>query len=182
MRVLRPQLWRLLVVMLLISVSCSQLPDIFPVMREGGGSATGTDSLTPEVQLDAITLPPTVVEFMPRSGQVLVAEDAVISVLFDQPMDRDSVEEALHVTPEVEGEFSWKNDRELYFKPKVLAAAKEYQVSLGTGASSQTGSKLGRALTFAFSQVEATPPPKEERPSFPLSTSIAVSNTQVRSL
>ncbi|HEY89461.1 MAG TPA: hypothetical protein G4N98_06985, partial [Thermoflexia bacterium] len=153
MRALRSPLWRLLIIMLLISVSCSQLPDILPVTKvpEDAESATATDAPTPGVQLDAITLPPAVVEFTPRSGQVLATEGAVLSVLFDQPMDRKSVEEALHITPEVEGEFSWQNDRELYFAPKVLAAAKEYQLSLGTGARSQQGLKLGRALAFSFS-------------------------------
>ncbi|MEA3310070.1 MAG: Ig-like domain-containing protein, partial [Chloroflexota bacterium] len=152
MRALQPQLWRLLASVLLISVSCSQFPITLPVTElEEEESIPVTDAPTPAAQLAEIKLPPTVVEFKPRAGQVSATEDTVISVLFDQPMDQASVEAALQVTPEVEGEFTWRNERELSFVPKVLAAAKEYQVSLGTGARSQQGLELTRVLAFSFS-------------------------------
>ena len=149
MRTLRAKLWGILTLLFVISISCSQLPVTFPITKRT--SATATLTPTEESEMEEVTLPPTVVEFNPRAGQRLATEEAVISVLFDQAMDKQSVEAALQLFPEVEGEFSWQSERELHFTPKVLASAKEYQVSVGTDARSKEGLKLGRALTFSFS-------------------------------
>ena len=50
--------------------------------------------------------PPVVLDYEPHSGQE-VAPDTAITLRFDQPMDRKSVEAAFTIVPAVEGEFTW---------------------------------------------------------------------------
>ena len=45
--------------------------------------------------------------------------DAPIELTFDQPMDRKSVEAAFAISPSVEGELTWVDDRTLAFTPGV---------------------------------------------------------------
>jgi len=91
-----------------------------------------------------------ILDFTPRMGQE-VATDAPITLAFDQPMDHDSVEGAMRVTPRVEGDFVWPNDTTVVFRPKVLAAATRYRVALVGEVRSASGIPASPELTFAFS-------------------------------
>jgi len=84
-------------------------------------------------------------------GEEVPSADSLITLHFDQDMDRASVEEALQVSPEVTGDFSWQNSRTLQFRPKGLATATRYRVSVGLGARSAKGLPLNHELAFNFS-------------------------------
>ena len=93
---------------------------------------------------------PVVLDYEPRSGQEVLT-DTVITLRFDQPMDRESIAEALHVFPEVEGDFEWQDDSVVIFRPKVLASDTRYRVAVGEGVRSVAGLPLSAELNFAFS-------------------------------
>lgn len=66
-----------------------------------------------------------------------------IGLVFDQPMLKNSVEEHFLIAPQVEGEFTWEEDRTFWFSPSVLLDPEiEYQVSITAGAEAESGRKL----------------------------------------
>jgi uncharacterized protein YfaS (alpha-2-macroglobulin family) len=100
------------------------------------------------------TIPPYVIQRSPERGEEL-ALDQPIELVFDRPMDRSTVEEALVVSVDggdaLEGDFEWASDRALYFKPRGLARDTRYHVYLGQAAKSQDGAPLDGAYRFKFS-------------------------------
>lgn len=153
----RRKAWRYLVVVALVVTACSQLPVSIPapsIEQEEQPTATATvePTETPQVSpLSEMELPPTVVEYSPRPGQELPPDDAVITLRFDQAMDRESVEQALQVTPDIEREAIWEGDRAVRFVPKTLASAARYRVTLKAEARSTEGLALSYPLAFSFS-------------------------------
>ncbi|MGC9398263.1 MAG: Ig-like domain-containing protein [Anaerolineae bacterium] len=144
------KLRRLLVGLLLITTACSRF---LPVSTP---EPTATETLEPTATplhspLAEMELPPTVVEFSPKPGQELVPEDALLTVRFDQAMDHTTVEQALQITPKVETEARWENDRLVHFRPRDLSSATRYRVTLSTEARSTEGRALSHPLAFSFS-------------------------------
>jgi len=80
-----------------------------------------------------------------------VTTDASIALYFDQPMDHDSVANALQVTPAVEGDFEWPDDATVIFRPTTLTAATRYRVALVGEIRSASGLSSSPELAFAFS-------------------------------
>jgi alpha-2-macroglobulin len=102
----------------------------------------------------AADLPPAVVTAMPGNGEEVNLQAGIL-VRFTQPMDRESVERALRVTPEVDGTFVWSDDRTVTFGPKALASGVRYSVSVAQEARAANGLPLNQELVFAFTTVEA---------------------------
>ncbi len=93
--------------------------------------------------------PPAVISFSPAEGEE-VKVDAPITVTFNQPMDRESVEKAFSVTPQVKGVINWSRNT-LVFRPEGgWARDTVYRVRLGVEARSMTGLNLLRPLEFSF--------------------------------
>ena len=96
-------------------------------------------------------VPPQVIAHSPARG----AEqglDAPILLVFDQPMDRASVEAAFHIQPALAGTFQWRDARTVVFKPlgKGFSRGERYQVTLDTEARSELGLPLQKAMQFTF--------------------------------
>ena len=147
------RVWRWLIGVLLVVTACSQFPVSIPTPAREEPTATETvvPTETPQISpLVGMDLPPTVVNFSPKAGQELPADDAVITVRFDQPMDRESVEQAFKVTPEVESDTVWEDDQTVSFVPKTLASATRYRVALSVDARSTDGQALSYPLAFSF--------------------------------
>lgn len=110
---------------------------------------------TPEAEVEApdfvAALPPVLAEIAPRPGEEIPADDAAITLRFSRPMDQASVEQALHLTPVVTGTFTWDDAQTVTFRPKALASATLYRVSLDATAVSDNGLPLNRELVFSFS-------------------------------
>jgi alpha-2-macroglobulin len=100
----------------------------------------------------AAHLPPAIVTAMPGNGEEVNLQ-ARILLRFTQPMNRESVEKALRVSPEVEGTFVWSDDRTVTFGPKALASGVRYRVSVDPEARATNGLPLNQELVFAFSTV-----------------------------
>ncbi len=99
------------------------------------------------------TIPPFVIQRSPERGEELGLDQSV-ELVFDRPMDRTTVEEALVVSVDggetLDGEFDWATDRAVRFKPRGLARDTRYHVYLGQGAKSQDGAPLDGAYRFKF--------------------------------
>ena len=119
---------------------------------------------TPQVALATPTkvqtevLPPEVVETVPLDGsQISLREEIVF--YFNQPMDRASVESAIHVEPAVPGNFSWMDDATIKFTPREsLEAGSSLNITFDAGAESVLGSALSESLSYSFNTAKALHP------------------------
>jgi len=104
----------------------------------------------------------------PETGEAQ-ALDAPIELIFDQPMDADSVAEAFAIEPSVNGELDWADSRTLLFKPaEPLARGASYRVTVDQSARNAEGMALADPVTFNFQTVghlvvsEVQPAPDSE--------------------
>ncbi len=61
-------------------------------------------------------LPPALVEVFPLPGSSIALKQP-ITIYFNQPMDKESVEAAIHFEPGISGRFSWQGERIITFTP-----------------------------------------------------------------
>ena len=133
------------ILLLIISLACS-LP--------GLQRPTPTPSLpTPMLASPTATtapLPPALVETRPLPGSE-IAPDASITFVFNQPMDRTSVEGALAGTPALTGKITWEDDRTMVFTPDVpFLPGTDLSVTINPTARSQRGLTMGEPLSISF--------------------------------
>lgn len=74
----------------------------------------------------------------PRPAPVAVAPvgsdlpaDSTVRVEFERPVDRRTVEQGFRIEPSVSGDFKWKDDRVVEWKPSGLRYSTTYVVSVG---------------------------------------------------
>src|SRR2546423_1131076 len=86
---------------------------------------------------------PRVISSTPAQRDV-VGPGSAVKLIFDQPMDRASVESSFTFatnvpdSPKLDGKFEWSDDRAVTFTPAApLQRGKEYRVSVGAGAKSK---------------------------------------------
>jgi hypothetical protein len=98
----------------------------------------------------------------PEQDSASVPLHQAILVSFNQPMDHGSTEKAVQVTPATTVAFRWGGDTQLYVQPTSgnLAPNTQYQVTIGPGAKTQTGTPVTTPTTITFvTQPTASPPP-----------------------
>ncbi len=94
--------------------------------------------------------PPTVLEVQPEPGSILNSSEGVV-VIFDQPMDRLSVEGAVEVQPVTAGRFQWLDDTSVRFVPdQPLPLNTPITLTLQTTAKDQSGKSLTRSFSYTF--------------------------------
>jgi uncharacterized protein YfaS (alpha-2-macroglobulin family) len=99
---------------------------------------------------------PVLISVEPQNGANYVRLDATIKLVFNQPMDKTSVEDNFNLrngrSKTVAGKYSWNdNASELTFTPdKLLERNTTYQVSLGADTQAKGGTPLGVALNLTF--------------------------------
>jgi len=95
---------------------------------------------------------PHVAGTMPLDGQTDIPSNYPIQIFFDWPMNPDSVEAALTVTPAIDYATEWlEGDFVLTIKPMTtLAAFMRYKIQLGAGATSADGAPMGVTFSISF--------------------------------
>ncbi|HKP53691.1 MAG TPA: Ig-like domain-containing protein [Chloroflexia bacterium] len=95
---------------------------------------------------------PNPVRLSPTGDARDVPLGAPLSIRFDQPMDRASVENAWDIDPPAAGLFRWAADNELRFSPQEpgLLRGITYTVLLSTTARSLTGTPLRQPVKWSF--------------------------------
>ena len=129
---------------LVLACQC-QLPSIF--LRP-----TPTPTFTPTPPPEP--LPPQVVQVVPAQGEEQPL-DAPVQLVFDQPMDAESVEEAFTIEPAVVGKFEWPSPRTMLFEPagKGFDRATRYTVTVQDQARSEEDLALESPVQFRFATV-----------------------------
>jgi uncharacterized protein YfaS (alpha-2-macroglobulin family) len=137
----RKRLWTLALIILVLSIILSCAP---PSFRR----ATPTPTSAPL----PVTHPLLLVRSPARGEETPL--DRPLRLVFDQPMDRASVEAAFHIEPKVEGTFSWPDPVTLVFTPKgQWQRATRYRVKLEPTAKSAEGLPLKEEVEFTFATV-----------------------------
>ncbi len=116
---------------------------------------TGPPTATPLPTMTPLPLPPPrLLSHSPALGEEQALE-APIELIFDQPMNRDSVETAFAISPPVAGEFSWTDDRTLSFQPAKgeLDRGESYLVAVDDGAKNIEGKTMAEPAAFELRTV-----------------------------
>jgi uncharacterized protein YfaS (alpha-2-macroglobulin family) len=124
-------------------------------IQEGREADTTGDGVAgPTSPLSIEPLPPQVIQVTPVPGEEQPL-DAPLQVVFDQPMDADSVQAAFSVAPAVAGDFEWPFPHVMRFRPTETGfeRATRYTVTIEESARSQTGLSLKEAVLFRFDTV-----------------------------
>ena len=98
----------------------------------------------------------------PQQDAGAVALQQPILVSFNQPMNHQTTERAVQITPATTVTYTWGGDTQLYVQPTSgnLAPNTQYQVTIGPGATTQAGTPLATPKTITFvTQPTASPPP-----------------------
>jgi hypothetical protein len=110
---------------------------------------------TGQGQPGALLAAPNPVRLLPAGGAHDVATDTPISIRFDQPMDRSSVERSIRIDPPAAGTFVWDADNEVSFTPTSpgLVRGVTYTVEISNTARSLAGTPLGEPVRWSFHTV-----------------------------
>src|SRR5258705_11239376 len=112
---------------------------------------TATPSATNVPAASPTPLPPIaprVIDYTPVRGDEL-PPDGRITVYFDGPMDKPSVETAFSIKPSVSGQFEWPDPATVQFKPAVaLERAARYTVTIQPTAKNKAGLALPEPVSF----------------------------------
>jgi uncharacterized protein YvpB len=97
---------------------------------------------------------PLVSSVSPEGSGIL--PNARIEVVFDNAMDQKSVEEAFLISPEINGDISWTDERTLIFTPESqLPLDTQFEVSFMRGIKSTVGGVSEEDIKFSFSTIGA---------------------------
>ncbi|MFH0987681.1 MAG: Ig-like domain-containing protein [Patescibacteria group bacterium] len=97
--------------------------------------------------------PPKIVSLSPTGSNVLT--DKNVKIVFNEPMDKKSVEENFSITPSVKGSFSWSSDKKsLVFSPSsTLPFQTDFKVVVKKGTRDEKGKYLTKNISFFFSTI-----------------------------
>jgi parallel beta-helix repeat protein len=114
------------------------------------------------------TTPPSVISITPDDKSIDVQPDIDITIAFSEPMDIESVESAISITPYKEYSLSWSNQNQTltinFTDP--LDYETLYQISIGTDAEDLAGHELENGMEFEFTTIKKSQEVDEE--SFPI--------------
>jgi hypothetical protein len=123
---------------------------------------TVTFSEAPAEEAEELPTPPKIVDTLPENGAGLVASNTDIQIVFDQNMNRESVQAAIRIGDragnEIAGTFNWLNDRVMTFTPaSLLLPATEYAVRFVDGAVGQNELALSAEGEIVFTTLSNEP-------------------------
>lgn len=137
--------------LILLSLACA-LPSLRkdrPATQEPVAQATQAPSPTPTQR----ALPPTLLESEPPSGSELPLQ-SLITLYFNQPMDRASVETALKVRAFLISDLIWTDDHTITIDPgQELPPDARVSIEVGTEARAQNGLSLREPVNLDFQTV-----------------------------
>ncbi|MEJ2737030.1 MAG: Ig-like domain-containing protein [Anaerolineae bacterium] len=146
---------RILSLLVLAALLLSACGPATPAATPTTGEPTATPTPAPTQPPTATPLPlpaPRLLYRSPAPGEPQPLE-APLELIFDQPMDRASVEAAFTLSPAVEGAFTWTDDRTVSYTGEALQRATRYQVTLAPTARNAEGTPLEEPVTFDFTTV-----------------------------
>ena len=98
------------------------------------------------------TIAPIILSHSPEDLPDSIEAGASLKVSFNRIMNKESVQNAFKIIPEITGNFSWEDgDKTIVFKPELtFEKATRYKVSVSTLASSKWNVSIDSAYSFEF--------------------------------
>jgi len=96
---------------------------------------------------------PTILGSTPSNEAINVFKDNHISILFSEYIDRNSIKEAIFITPHIEGDikYKWKKNLLNIILPDSFKDSTTYIVNIGSSIADLRRNKMKESYTFAFS-------------------------------
>jgi len=95
---------------------------------------------------------PLVASYRPSGSAVKTGE--VVRIVFEQPMDRESVESRFSIAPGVEGTVGWEDERTFLFTPgNGFPKETEYRIAFEPGMRNVYGGVTEKELAFEFETI-----------------------------
>jgi hypothetical protein len=136
---------------LLVGCRLPWVPSPESETQETGLEETQEKADTAEPRQD---LPPALVEVSPHPDSMIPLNQPLI-LYFNQPMDTDSVEAAIHFDPSIDGGFSWEKDQILTFTPDhALPADSVLLLTINTSAQASNKETLQEPIELELQTVE----------------------------
>ncbi len=151
----RPQpLAVFVIILVVVSLACSlklpqRLTPLVPAITASSAPA-GTPTAIPTATPPPLPQPPALLESDPLPGAEIPLA-APILLRFNQPMERASVEAALHNSAGLVGNFAWANDATVSFQPAAaLPPATSLTLTVDAQAQSKKGMKMLSPVDLHF--------------------------------
>ncbi|HPS58406.1 MAG TPA: Ig-like domain-containing protein [Spirochaetota bacterium] len=112
---------------------------------------TGGDDVRPEVD-----------SFNPAANSIGNSDDTLVTVIFSEPMDPDTVYDGLTVSPATEGYYEWNSDyTAVVFRPLYgLNYGVTYNATVSTAMKDSAGNSLLEEVSFSFTIGDDFTPPQ----------------------
>lgn len=121
---------------------------------------TGTGEVTKKGEtVDAYTLKfqtvaePLILSTSPQGAGVMI--DSPVKIVFEQDMDKASVEGKFNISPNISGSKYWEKDNIFIFKPDQLQKETRYNVSLAKGMQTKVGGVSNADSSYNFETIGA---------------------------
>lgn len=147
-----------------------ELPDFLAMnalyTTEGGISYTAAQTLTfsaaPATEEPTTPVSPQITDTLPTNGATFVASSTSITLVFDQKMNLESVQNAFKINDRagnaVSGTFAWQEDHVMIFSPdQPLLPTSEYAINFIDGAVGQNGLALVYESEIVFTTISNEP-------------------------
>ncbi len=120
------------------------------------GNAMSTE-FTWKFTTESDSTPPNIIEHSPSGEDVAV--NAIITLTFDEPMNKTSAENAFLIIPFVNGTFSWMENKLIFTPISNLEYITTYYVNVEIEAKDGVGNALGFPYQFSFTtKLDIKPP------------------------
>ena len=95
---------------------------------------------------------PLVASYRPSGNAVKT--DEVVRIVFEQPMNRESVESRFSILPEIEGTVSWEDEQTFVFNPKDgFPKETKYRLAFAAGMRNIYGGTTAEEIAFEFETI-----------------------------
>lgn len=94
---------------------------------------------------------PLIESFAPQGEGIFV--DEKIQIVFDAPMEQDSVSELFKIEPELEGEIVWEDEKTLVYKHNGMQKETKYTISFAQGLKSKSGGVTEKEVAHSYSTI-----------------------------
>jgi uncharacterized protein YvpB len=94
--------------------------------------------------------PPEIIMTSPSDGANQIAQDSLIRISFDQPVDEKLAESLIQIIPETKGSFSWIDNTAIFHPEKPLENNTDYFVTIKPGIVNKLGMNTEKLISFRF--------------------------------
>ncbi len=91
---------------------------------------------------------PKIISYTPTGNDIAI--ETIITIIFNEPMNKSSIIEGFSIIPEIEGEFHWRNNSVVFEPSHKLSYKTTYQIIIENSATDIWGNLLSENGTWKF--------------------------------